>query len=123
MSLCIDAARDRQAQDIQVLDLNGLTDVADLFLICSANTSRQAKVIADQISNQLEKNNIKPDHLEGYPEHGWILMDYGEMIIHIFSPDQLRKHYDLESLWADAERLPTENCSSQPLAAVRSASR
>jgi ribosome-associated protein len=100
----VEAARDKKAEDILVLDLRGLASFTDYFLICSGASNRQLKTIADEIEEKLRKVKRKPSHVEGYPKGEWILMDYVDFVVHIFTPKS-RAHYDLERLWGDAKRL------------------
>ena len=98
------AASEKHAKDIQILDLRGISDVADFFFLCSSLSSRQSRAIADEILESLRQIGYEPHHYEGYPDQGWILIDYGDVIFHIFQED-LRAHYDLEGLWCDANRV------------------
>ena len=98
----VDAAADKKAEHILLLDLRGLSLVADYFVICSAATDRQLRAIADNIDDVLRvEHGIRPHHIEGADTGGWVLMDYGDLIIHAFTPSQ-RMHYNLEELWAQA---------------------
>jgi len=99
------AASDKQAENIQILDLRGISDLSDFFLICSAPSQRQVKAISEKIMHILQQAGAKPHHTEGFPGSGWNLLDYGDVIFHIFQTD-LREHYDLEGLWNDATRVP-----------------
>ncbi len=95
------AAEEKQGQDISVLRVTELTTVADYFLITHGTSATQNQAIADEILSQVK---MKPFSVEGYDLAEWILMDFGEVIVHIFS-EKKRAFYDLESLWADAEKL------------------
>lgn len=97
-------AVDFKALDLVVLDVTGLSSFADFFVICSGKSSRQVQGIADNIEASLSKNKVKPLGIEGHREGQWVLMDYGDVIIHIFY-EPVRALYDLESLWSEAERL------------------
>ena len=98
----VDAAADKKAEHILLLDLRGLSLVADYFVICSAATDRQLRAIADNIDDVLRvEYGTRPHHIEGADTGGWVLMDYGDLIIHAFTPSQ-RMHYNLEELWAQA---------------------
>ena len=101
----IEAARDKKAFDIQMLDLRKRVTFADFFFICSGNTSRQNQAISDHIEATLKGMQVRPRHVEGYREADWILMDYSDIVVHIFLPEK-RTFYDLEKLWVDAEPLP-----------------
>ena len=100
----VDAAFDKKAEDILVLDLRGLATFTDYFLICSGGSQRQLETIADNVEERLRGEGRKPSHVEGYPKGEWILMDYVDFVVHIFTP-QSRAYYDLERLWGDARRL------------------
>jgi ribosome-associated protein len=98
------AADSRKAQDIKVLDLSGITSFTDYFVICSGSNSRQIQAIADEISQRLKKRGELPISLEGYQQAEWILMDYADFIVHVFSP-KAREYYDLERLWRQANEV------------------
>ncbi len=98
------ATLDKKAQDVVVLDVRGLTSLADAFIICSGRSSRQVTAIADHIKRTLKKQSLKPLNVEGTGQGHWVLLDYGHVIIHVFY-EETRRFYDLEGLWADAERL------------------
>jgi ribosome-associated protein len=100
----VEATRDKKALEIVVLDLRGLASFTDYFLICAGTSRRQIETIADEVREKLGKAKRKPTHLEGYPRGDWILMDYVDFVVHIFTP-QSRAYYDLERLWGDAKRL------------------
>ena len=96
------AAEEKQARNIRVLDLREVTSFADYFVIASGANSRQIQAIADEIHIRLKKLGEMPNILEGYDNADWILMDYGDYLIHIFS-EKARLYYDLERLWRDAK--------------------
>jgi ribosome-associated protein len=93
---------DRKGEDILLLDLRGVSIIADFFVICSAPTQRQLKAIAEVIAAETKKaHGLLPYHVEGEAAHGWVLIDYSAVVIHAFSPEK-RGYYDLEGLWRDA---------------------
>lgn len=95
------ALQDRQALGLLVLDLEEISDFTEFFLLCSGTSERQVRAIADGVREKLAAEGSKPLHVEGH-EHGqWILMDYGDFLVHVFS-EPMREYYRLESLWADA---------------------
>jgi ribosome-associated protein len=96
------AAEEKQAKDIRVLDLRGVTDFADCFVLASGANTRQIQAIADEVELQLKKLGERPTSVEGYHNAEWILMDYGDYLVHIFS-EKARAYYDLERLWRDAK--------------------
>lgn len=100
----VEAASDRQATDVVLLDLRSLAAFTDFFVICSADSSRQISAIVRAVGDALEPAGVKLNHKEGADDSGWVLMDFGDLIIHVFSPDQ-REHYDLESAWGKAPQL------------------
>ena len=98
---------DKKAQDILVLDIGKLLVITDCFIILSGKTSRQAKTISDAIQEELEKCGIKPIGKEGETEARWILLDYGDVVVHIFRAEE-REYYQLERLWKDAPEIEWE---------------
>jgi ribosome-associated protein len=98
----VDLASDKQASDIVLLDIRGVSLIADYFVISTAGNERQAAAILKDLSEKLlEEFGRKPLHTEGKPDSGWVLLDYGDVIVHVFSPAQ-RTFYNLEQLWAAA---------------------
>jgi ribosome-associated protein len=98
----VDIASDRKASDVLLLDIREVTTIADYFVICSANNPRQIQAIADTLEEELEKQGAKALHREGIAEAGWILLDFGDVIIHIFGTKE-REYYRLERLWSQAK--------------------
>jgi ribosome-associated protein len=97
-------AADKKAIDLVELDVGEILDYADHFIVCSGNTDRQTKAIADGIHEGLKKEHgILPRRIEGLPEARWILMDYLDVVVHIFTPDA-RDFYRLEQLWGEAPK-------------------
>jgi ribosome-associated protein len=96
------AADAKQAKDITVLDLRGITSFTDFFVIATGTNSRQVQAISDEVGLELKKHGELPSSLEGYEQAEWILADYGDFIIHIFSPKS-REYYGLERLWRNAK--------------------
>jgi ribosome-associated protein len=94
-------ALEKKAEVVKILDLRKLTDVADYFVICSAEVDVQIKSIADNISEGLKKHGVRLWHLEGYSALNWVLLDYVTVVVHIFK-EEARSYYDLEKLWGDA---------------------
>jgi ribosome-associated protein len=97
----VDLLADRQAEDILLLDIGKVTVFADYFVIASAPTVRQMQALCDAIDSELAKDGITVHGREGAPASGWILLDLGDVIVHIFGPDE-RHFYDLEGLWQQA---------------------
>jgi ribosome-associated protein len=90
-----------------VLDLQGISGVADFFLICSGNSTTQIETILEAIRLALKVTGIRPHHSEGTAESGWLLLDYGDVVMHVFL-DETRQFYSLERLWGDAPLLSVE---------------
>lgn len=95
------AANDKKATDILLLNMEGLSPVTDYYVICSASNSTLVKTIADNIEDKLGEDGVFPTHKEGYADARWILLDYGDVVAHIFLEEE-RNFYNLEQLWADA---------------------
>ena len=98
------AALDKKAENLVVLDVREVTTLADYFVICTGNTSRQVKAIAEEIDYKLSAGRVFPHHVEGFPESRWVLMDYGDVVVHVFEPEA-REFYDLDGLWGDAPKV------------------
>jgi len=95
-------ALEKKASEIKVLDLRKLSDITDYFVICTAEVELHARAVADHIIESLKKKGIRPWHNEGYQNSRWILLDYVDVVVHIFLEDT-REFYGLEGLWGDAE--------------------
>ena len=104
LKLALKIALNKKAENPVVIDLRDLTTLADYFLILTANSDVHGRTIADEIRKKLKENGITPLSIEGYDNANWILMDYGDFIVHIFRPE-FRELYNLESLWMDAPRV------------------
>jgi ribosome-associated protein len=100
----VSAAEDKKAEEMVVLDLRKAAGFTDYFVICSGTNPRQIRAIADSIIETLAALGAKPAHLEGYDRSEWILIDYFDFIVHIFTPET-RLFYGLERLWGSAERV------------------
>jgi len=96
------AAESKKATEIRVLDLAGITAFADYFVICTGANARNAQAIADEVELRLKRAGERPLSVEGYNQAEWILVDYGDFLVHIFSPKS-RAYYDLERLWRNAK--------------------
>ena len=104
IGLFIKAVSDKKAYNIVSLDIQNLTSIADTFILCSGSSSRQVTAIAESIIFDLKKHGVMPLSREGLKEGHWIIIDYGHVIIHVFY-EPVREFYNLESLWADAEKI------------------
>lgn len=98
------AATDRKATNLEVLDLKELSSITDIFLFCSGQNPRQMQAIAEAIDERLSEHDVEPLSREGIGGGSWILLDYDDLVVHIFS-EETRKFYNLERLWARAPRL------------------
>ena len=98
------AASDRQASNIVLLDTSAVSDFADYFVICSGDITRQIKAIRDEVEHVIKREGILPHHYEGTVDSGWLLLDYGNVIVHIFAPLE-REFYQLDKLWSQANTL------------------
>lgn len=92
------------AKDIVAIDMKLVSPLFDTFVICSAENARLMNAIQDHVIDEMAKNSFEPKHVEGAKDSQWILLDYGDIIIHIFSPEE-RYHYHLEKLWGDQHRI------------------
>jgi ribosome-associated protein len=96
------AASDKLATDIHILEMGNLLGITDWFVICSARNDRQLKTVVEEVHQRLKQElGVGPRRREGQPETGWMLLDYGVVVVHAFTAEQ-RSFYDLERLWADA---------------------
>ena len=110
----VQAAIDKKAQDVVVLDLRNTPAFTDFFVLCSGLNQRQVKAIADAVEDALRAAKVRPAHTEGYDRAEWVLMDFFSFIVHVFTP-QTRAFYGLERLWGDAQRI---DVSDEPPAGV-----
>ncbi len=99
-----EAADDRRAEDLTILDMRGLTSICDYFVICSGRSRLHVNAIAEEVDDQMGKLGIEPQHIEGIPDSTWVILDYLDVVLHIFDP-QARSFYNLERLWGDAARV------------------
>lgn len=97
----VDIASDKLASNILLLDIRPVSILADYFVISTATSERQTKAIVDDLLQELHKDGIDPLHQEGTSDSGWVLIDFGPVIVHIFSPEE-RAYYAIEKLWKDA---------------------
>ncbi|GEO69946.1 ribosome silencing factor [Levilactobacillus acidifarinae] len=101
LEIAVKAAESKRAENIVALDMQKVSLMADYFLIMEANSSRQVKAIADEINDKLAENGATVRDIEGKSDASWILLDLGDVVIHVFQKEQ-RAHYNLEKLWSDA---------------------
>ena len=100
----VEAAREKKAQEMVVLELREVAGFTDHFLICHGTSSRQVQAIADEVERRMRLVGARAAHMEGYQHGEWVLMDYVDFVVHIFS-EKARSFYDLERLWRTAPRL------------------
>jgi ribosome-associated protein len=114
LTTAIQAARDKKATGLVVLDLRKTGAFTDFFLICTGANPRQVHAIADAVEQALKAKHVRPAHLEGYQRAEWVLVDYFDFIVHVFSP-AARSFYGLERLWGNATRIeiPDEDPASR----------
>jgi ribosome-associated protein len=101
------AAAEKQAEDIVILDVRELIVITDAFVICTGTTDRQVRTIVEEIEKALRRLGHRPVRREGEVQSRWILLDYVDVVVHVFAPEE-REYYDLERLWRDAPRVPWE---------------
>ena len=94
-------ALEKKCEEVKILDLRGLTSMTDYFVIVTADSDRKAKAAAEHIIDELKVDGERPMHVEGMDSMHWILLDYIDVVVHVFMPDE-RHFYDLESLWSEA---------------------
>ena len=105
VSEAIAACLDKKAEEIAILELEkGSGAFTDYFVVCSGTNPRQIQAIADEVEQRLRNAGLRPTHSEGYKQADWVLLDYVDFVVHIFS-EKARKYYDLERLWKSAKRL------------------
>jgi ribosome-associated protein len=97
-----DVAYDKKASDVLLLDIQELSTIADFFVICNGNNSRQIQAIADAIDDELKKQGARMLRREGVAETGWLILDFGDVMVHIFGSKE-REYYRLERLWSEAK--------------------
>lgn len=107
MEKIVNCMDDKKAEDIRVLDIRELTAMADYFVICHGNSNTQMKAISDEIAEKLREDAVFPVGREGFDSAYWILMDYTDVVVHIFSRES-RDFYGIENLWADARLVNTD---------------
>ena len=113
--LAIEAAQNKKAAGITVLDLTGLGAFTEYFVVCTGFSRPQVQAICDEVEGQIARFGRSPGHREGYPSAEWVLLDFGNFIVHVFG-EQARRYYDLERLWRSAAKLeiPDEPADAFP---------
>ena len=100
----VEAALDKQATDILMLDIRAVSYIADYFVLCSADSERQLQAICDAIEEALRETGIRRYRSEGTADTGWVLLDFGHVVVHVFSTPE-RAYYDIEGLWGSANQV------------------
>ena len=101
-------AADRKGADMLAMDLRGISNATDFFLLVSGTSDQHVRSIAEHIIEELKKEDVRPSHVEGLRAGRWVLIDYIDFVVHVFHP-QARSFYQLEALWGDARRLDLED--------------
>lgn len=107
-----DHALDKQARDLEIIDVTQFVDYADYVVVCGGRAERQVRAIAEGIQGGLKKRKISPLGVEGLSQGHWVLMDYGSVVVHVFL-EHVRSYYDIEGLWLDAKRLEYADTTSE----------
>ena len=105
--MAVKALDSKKALDIKVIKIQDISAIADYFVIATGTSSTHVKAIADEVEAQLDEAGISVSHVEGYRSNSWILLDYVDVVVHVFS-DEAREYYDLERLWQDGEIIDIE---------------
>ena len=110
----IAACQDKKAEEVTILQLEKDSGAfTDYFVVCSGTNPRQIQAISDEVEERLEKHGMRPTHVEGYKQAEWVLLDYVDFVVHIFS-EKVRKYYELERLWKSAKRMEPAELISRP---------
>lgn len=108
LTAAVDLARDRKARQLTVLDLRGISSATDFFFLITGTSDIHVRSIAEHIMEELKKDGVRPDHVEGLRGGRWVLIDYIDFVVHVFHP-AARDFYQLERLWGDAPQLQLES--------------
>lgn len=103
VGIAVRAASDKKARDIVVIDVGEFLSITDFFVVASGSSDRQVRTIADEVQAKLREAGVRPLRTEGAVEGGWLLLDFGIFVVHVFT-DEMRRYYELERLWKDAPR-------------------
>ena len=114
VAAAIQACLDKKAEELSILEMDkGSGAFTDYFVLCSGTNPRQVQAIADEVELRLKATGVRPAHVEGYKQGEWILVDYVDFVVHVFS-EKARKFYDLERLWKTAKRLEPSELKAKP---------
>src|SRR3954453_13404784 len=121
VSEAIRACLDKKAEEITILELEkGSGAFTDYFVVCSGTNPRQVQAIADEVETRLERDGMRATHIEGYKQAEWVLLDYVDFVVHVFS-EKARQYYDLERLWKSARKLEPAELTARRRASTRTA--
>lgn len=107
IKIILEAASDKKAHNFKLIDISKISSITDYFLICSVNNTKQAEAVADNIVESMSDNEVEIGHKEGYRSGNWILLDYNNIVVHIFIRDE-RNKYNLENMWLDGKGIDVE---------------
>lgn len=110
VKLVYQALTEKKAEDIKIIEIGSISVIADYFIIAHGNSPAQVEAMVDNVSDQLAKQEYEPKRVEGIRSSGWVLMDYGDVVVHIFSKED-RLFYDLERIWRDGREVDGETFS------------
>lgn len=106
--IAVDALEDKKANDISIIDIEKISTLADYFIIASGTNRNQVQAMCDEVDERLGKAGFEPKHIEGYNSANWILLDYGDIVIHLFDEEN-RLFYDLERIWRDGIKIEKDS--------------
>ncbi|MCI5569050.1 MAG: ribosome silencing factor [Candidatus Alectryocaccobium sp.] len=106
--MAVDALEDKKANDISIIDIEKISTLADYFIIASGTNRNQVQAMCDEVDERLGKAGFEPKHIEGYNSANWILLDYGDIVIHLFDEEN-RLFYDLERIWRDGIKIEKDS--------------
>lgn len=106
--MAVDALEDKKANDISIIDIEKISTLADYFIIASGTNRNQVQAMCDEVDEKLGKAGFEPKHIEGYNSANWILLDYGDIVIHLFDEEN-RLFYDLERIWRDGIKIEKDS--------------
>src|SRR5881392_53061 len=118
VTVAINACNEKKAEELTILELEqGTGAFTDYFVICSGTNPRQIQAISDEVELRLKRAGVYPNSIEGYKQAEWVLIDYVDFVVHVFS-ESARKYYDLERLWRTAKKIATEEFTARPRRAI-----
>ncbi len=106
--MAVDALEEKKANDISIIDIEKISTLADYFIIASGTNKNQVQAMSDEVDEKLGRAGFEPKHIEGYNGANWILLDYGDIVIHLFDEEN-RLFYDLERIWRDGVKVEKES--------------